>query len=304
MVFGKRDFPRPGPVHVVAHDPAAHVVEVVRVDRAVDDLVAGQQVVGLGDHLAPVCGIGVGIAQIDRDHPVPGRVEVGEQLDLVVHEAGAKTRRGAHADRLRPRAGLQVVQVHVRARPAVLHRVHHVAAVAALRGVDERLGPVPLAEEFGVVRDIGAEGMMAHPGTDFPRPPGVVEAAALRVEKGRPVQEVRQPVRQVLAGGEVADPDLHFVLPSVANGVHEQVAVRREVADAHAGGAVGMDVERVDHDLEVAAGVDRVALGLLGRGTPVDGAHLAFRPAEAEVLEVAGPAGEDRSRSAHELAQA
>ena len=145
---------------------------------------------------------------------------------------------------------------------------------------------------------------MAHPGTDLPRPPRVVEAGSLRVEEGRPVQEVRQPVGQVLAGREVADPDLHLVLPAVADGVHEQVAVRREVADAHARGAVGVDVERVDDHLEIAARVDRVALGLLGRGAAVDGGHLAVRRAEGEVLEVAGAAGEERPGHVHQLAQA
>ena len=160
------------------------------------------------------------------------------------------------------------------------------------------------AEQLGVLVHVGAEGVMTHPGTDLPRPPRVVEAGAIRVEEGRPVQEVGQAVRQVLAGGEVADPDHELVLPPVTDGVEHEGAVGRKVPDAHARGAVGVDVEWVDHDLEVVVRVDRVVLALLGRWTPIDGGHLAVRLAEREVLVVAGPAGEQRPLHVHEFPQA
>ncbi len=185
----------------------------------------------------------------------------------------------------------------------MLHGVHHVAVAAAPGEGDELLGTVAFAEELGVVRQVGAQYVMPYPAPCLPRPADVMEPGPLGVEGRAAVQEVGQPVRQVLAGREVADADHELVLPPVTDGVEHEGAIGRKVPDAHARGAVGVDVERVDHDLEVAVRVDRVVLALFGRGPPVDGGHLAARLPQREVLGVASPAGEDRSLHIHQLAQ-
>ena len=295
VVLGDREFIDPGPVQVVAHDPAADVVQVVGVDPVAHDPVAGEHVLGFGQHDAPVGGAGIGSARVDRDDPVLRRVQIRQHPEVSPDEPDAEPGRGTDHDRFGLPAGAQILQIHVGPGPAVLHGVDHVAAVPTLRKPDEPLRAVSLAEQLHIVGHVRAQQVQPHPPARLARPAHIAEPAAVLVERHPAVEVLRQPVRQVLAGRQIAHPDRDLVAPPVPDRVQHETAVRREVADAHAGRAVRVDVERIDHHLEVALRVDRRVLALPGRRPPVDGRHLPARPAEREVLVVAGTAGKERA---------
>ena len=251
VMLGDGDLAGRGAVHLVANDPAAHVVEIVGVDVVADDLVAGQKVVGLGEDDAPVGGVGVGVCRVQGEDSILRRVEVGQQPEFVLDEARTKAGRGVDDDRMwlergdddrpgltggyrhrpalgspgQPDIGRHVLQIHIRPGPAVLDGEHHVAPLPAFREADELLRPVTFAEELGIVLDVRPQHVEAHAAADFTRPADVVEAGPVPVEGDSAVEKVGQPVRQVFAGLQVAHPDLHLVLAAVAHCVDHEVAV-------------------------------------------------------------------------------
>ena len=248
LAADRPDRPERGKLQVLQHppikreqaQPGGGIVHVVRHERVMDDLHPLEHVLALGNELPPPPPLGM--AGVDRDDTLAGRVEVGEEIEhgaVVPHERVARIEIVQEPDHLAgdPRMPRILQVAIIDAVPPVRTEPdgqHGVAAVVRHLGVHPPVGLVgPLVHEH-VLRLICAEAMIVEPLEAVhvgERLVGGLRVAA--IEKARPILRPRRPgkldplemIGQVARGDDVAHAKLLPVRPARCRAIREQPTV-------------------------------------------------------------------------------